>query len=246
MRNYVKRAVLLGVTMAAAQMGLVAPHQSYAQDREFPVLNTLGRYLGVGYTRDGYHAAYDGRMDIVSDRHPASDYRLGGLPHRATPFVSGTPFVHSWQQAPVVTSPSSSGASTKTNINNTGKPAADEKSSTREPASTKASTPEVIETPRPVDPPKPSGPPPSWLKDYLKDESEKSSSGPKDNIETKAIELESSPSDLLLPGDEDSLLPAKGVTYTIIEPGSPSFEPSSIVPLQAPVGNRYHSPLLPR
>ncbi len=53
---------------------------AYSQELEFPILNSIGRYLGVGYTRGGYHAAQDGRLDLVSQLHPPGNYRLGGLP----------------------------------------------------------------------------------------------------------------------------------------------------------------------
>ncbi len=57
-----------------------APLTAVAQDNEFPVLNSIGRYFGVGYTRGGYHAALDGRFDVTTNRHPAACYRPGGLP----------------------------------------------------------------------------------------------------------------------------------------------------------------------
>lgn len=58
----------------------LAPLSAVAQDNEFPVLNSIGRYFGVGYTRGGYHAALDGRFDMSTNSHPASHYRPGGLP----------------------------------------------------------------------------------------------------------------------------------------------------------------------
>lgn len=78
MPKCVKRAVLLGIVLAV-------PHAAWGADSEFPVLNSIGRFWGVGYTRGGYQAALDGRFDIVTNRHPALNYRIGGLPHYSQP-----------------------------------------------------------------------------------------------------------------------------------------------------------------
>lgn len=249
MRKFVKRTVLLGLVLAAPQAGILSAQQGCAQDREFPVMNTIGRYLGVGYTRAGYHAAQDGRMDIVSSRHPASDYRPGGLPVRSMAYVTGTPIIQSWQPPPIVSVPNHSAPAAKSPSKDNDKSTEGGKAPAKEPAASKSLVPEVIETPKPITPPKPSGPPPSWLKDYLNDEkvpSLKEKLSPKDNIETKEIELEKSPSDLQLNDDEASLLPAKGVTYTIIESSSTAVGPSQAVPITSSIINRYRGPQFPR
>lgn len=248
MRKFVKRTVLLGLAVAAPHVGIMSAQQGFAQDREFPVLNTIGRYLGVGYTRAGYHAAQDGRFDIVSSRHPASDYRPSGLPVRSMPYVSGAPIIQSWQAPPIVSAPNYSAPAAKPSGKDNDKPTDRAKTSTKEPAETKSPIAEVIETPKPLTPPKPSGPPPSWLKDYLKDEKEtslKETLSPKDNIETKAIELEKSPSDVLLKEDDSSLLPATGVTFSIIESNSTTLGSAQAVPTTSSNVNRYRGPQLP-
>lgn len=71
MLGNIKRAALLGAV-------LCNPCSGWAQERELPLLNSIGRYLGIGYTRGGYHAPRDGRPDLISQRHPPSHYRPGG------------------------------------------------------------------------------------------------------------------------------------------------------------------------
>lgn len=48
--------------------------QTYANEHGFPALNTIGRYLGVGWSHHTYHSQVDGRFDIISHRHPACAY----------------------------------------------------------------------------------------------------------------------------------------------------------------------------
>ncbi len=45
-----------------------------AQDPDYAILNSLGRFFGIGYTQGGYHAAADGRPNLVSGNHPSSSY----------------------------------------------------------------------------------------------------------------------------------------------------------------------------
>lgn len=65
---------------------LFATGNSFAQERKYPILNSMGRFLGVGYTRGGYHAGANGQFLIVKHRHPASDYRSRAL---AYPYQAG-------------------------------------------------------------------------------------------------------------------------------------------------------------
>ncbi len=260
-----KRAVLLGLVLAVPQL-------TSAQDREFPTLNSIGRYLGVGYTRSGFQAANDGRFDIVSGRHPATDYRAGGLPQRAFQNQHGAPAVLGWQPqqtmqfAPTPTTTTTSPNSATSNAPLTdkeppkgspglGKSPAQETSPSNDPSSRNPRGPEVLETPKPISPPKPDGPPPTWLQDYLREEQGKNtlpSKSSQGNIDFQELDADSSPSDLLLDDSRESLLPAKGVTYTIIEAGQvrepsiappqPTFQPPTYQPTNSNTINRYRSP----
>lgn len=82
-RKLVTRAIVLGAVIGVPQIGI-------SQDQDHPILNSIGRFLGVGYTHGGYHAAADGRFNLVTDRHPAPAYRSGQLlslysPHYGAP-----------------------------------------------------------------------------------------------------------------------------------------------------------------
>lgn len=57
-----------------------------AQDGALSRLNALGRYLGVGYTRGGYHANANRQLPIVKLTHPASNYGSRALSY---PYQSG-------------------------------------------------------------------------------------------------------------------------------------------------------------
>ncbi|MEZ6077034.1 MAG: hypothetical protein R3C56_15605 [Pirellulaceae bacterium] len=144
--KFVERAVLLGIVLAV-------PHAAWGADSEFPVLNSIGRFWGVGYTRGGYHAAQDGRFDIVTNRHPAPNYRPGGLPQYSQPIYSPPPASPSPVVAPTPT------------VQKSG-----DKSSAPKKSEAKPGAPEANELPRPVVPAKPAGPPPRWLEDYLQRE----------------------------------------------------------------------------
>lgn len=60
----------------AALVVLLASRPAVSQEFEFPVLTTAGRILGWGYSHNGYHSARnrDGRLNIVTNRHPAQNY----------------------------------------------------------------------------------------------------------------------------------------------------------------------------
>lgn len=50
-----------------------------AQEHDYPTLNSIGRFLGYGYTNGGYHSGNNGQFDSLKKRHPASSYRSGSL-----------------------------------------------------------------------------------------------------------------------------------------------------------------------
>ncbi len=91
MPKFVKRAAVLSIVWVAAHAAAsqaIAPQAAWGADHEFPVMNSVGRFFGVGYTKGGYHAAQDGRLNAISSRHPAADYRPSGLPPYAQPIYS--------------------------------------------------------------------------------------------------------------------------------------------------------------
>ena len=50
-----------------------------ADDNGHPLLNSVGRFLGIGYTHHGYHASQGGQLNIVKQNHPAANYRSSHL-----------------------------------------------------------------------------------------------------------------------------------------------------------------------
>ncbi len=231
--KFVERAVLLGIVLAV-------PHAAWGADSEFPVLNSIGRFWGVGYTRGGYHAAQDGRFDIVTNRHPAPNYRPGSLPHYSQPIYSPPPASPSPVVAPTPT------------VQKSG-----DKSSAPKKSEAKPGAPEANELPRPVVPAKPAGPPPRWLEDYLQREAAEKAPGEiphsNDNGQPQDDAPESSPSDLLfeLPaeGAQSAIVPRKNVDFSILDASYPinghraraAQEPvqTSVQSLAVPPVNRY-------
>lgn len=59
----------------------VAASPVLGQDFGFPVLNTAGRYFGVGWSHHTYHSTVNGRLNVLDRRHPASDYPSRNLSH---------------------------------------------------------------------------------------------------------------------------------------------------------------------
>jgi hypothetical protein len=234
MATFMKQAILLGLVVAQPLCG-------QAQDHDFPILNSVGRYLGVGYTRGGYHAAYDGRPNVVTDRHPAADYRPGGFQNFQQPAY----YANSMPYGAAIT-PTSPAPMTLNPVGTQPKPTGQSAI-----GSAPGAEPEVLPPPPTQAPTKPTGPPPTWLKDYLQDEQAKqpptATSSPAKNIVPQQPSLdklpapEGSPSDLLLNDTSDDLLPALGVTYSIIEQGAWRTSPAGNAGPTASGSNRYHS-----
>lgn len=240
MPKYLQLTVLLGSVLAGPL------YQVAAADHDFSAFNSIGRYLGIGYTRGGYHAAYDGRPDLVTNRHPASAYRTGGLPYNpAQAYYSGYPQGVVASPAPTVAPQGNRPQATLQILPGQAKPSAS-------PAQPSA---EKVQPPGPVAPANPTEPPPNWLKDYLKQEPVESTPGAASSSDSLRgsdnlldSQSPSSPGDLLLEEQAaDNLLPSLGVTYTIME--RPAANPAA-PPLLTPSvssGNRYLSPpRLPR
>lgn len=125
------------------------PLSAIGQETEFPTINTIGRFLGVGYSHTGYHGRRDGRFDAIERRHPASNYGSNGLLY---------PYDLAYRPVRPMRMPA---------------PAAVHSTPRVAPAMPKiappqpAIEPEQVDTPDPT-PPKPSVPPPQWLKPHLK------------------------------------------------------------------------------
>lgn len=69
--------------VCSLMLGLSTLSAITAQERGFPVANSIGRFLGYGYTRGGYHAASNGQLEVIRNEHPAHRNRSGSLfyPH---------------------------------------------------------------------------------------------------------------------------------------------------------------------
>lgn len=124
--------------------GLVQP--AAAQHREIPIINTVGRFLGYGYTQGGYHSV-TGRPIIQRKLHPASNYRSTGLQYAYQPgYQPVRPRMPTHQPLPAATYGYGQSMSTL------------------------PQQPTVAPQPAPAAstaPPVPKEPPPEWLKKYL-------------------------------------------------------------------------------
>lgn len=163
---------------------------AYSNEFGFPALNTVGRYLGVGWSHHTYHSQVDGRFNIITNRHSACQYPNRTLtniyspdynnypPRQLTNAVAPTFWTPNViPQGMPTTLPESSilesnrkkGAEPKTNVE-------------------EIAPPEETIPAKPFDPPKPIEPPPRWLKPFLEEEKANKASG-------DLIELDRSPSD---------------------------------------------------
>lgn len=247
MPKFVLRSVWLGVVVGAAQA--VAPwgmasRTAWGADHEFPVINSIGRFLGVGYTHGGYHAAQDGRLNVISNRHPAGNYRPGGLPQHTRPLYSAPRSLVGSGPSPLLapvladaTPPTSgragespSDASPSDNFSNKRPPA---------PQAAAAVTPEA--------PTRGSEPPPAWLEEYL----QQAEADKQREVQPHELPLPKEPrsqdripdgssSDLLLDEPSAELEAGHELDFSIIESGFPAPVYQSQIPSNAtrPI-NRY-------
>lgn len=177
---------------------------TFAHDYGFPTLNSVGRYLGVGWSHHTFHSRVDGRFDIISQRHPASAYPSNNLSYVYSPHYNNYPprplgssdQIDFWH-APKTEAPTKAFSPPNTSIlesvpapkPNQSKNNAEELlpppiSDLTEP---RDSADASSASPPPTDPPKPKEPPPNWLKPFLESEKTESVAPP--------IQLEPSPSD---------------------------------------------------
>jgi hypothetical protein len=207
-----KVVLLLGVLISNAQTG-------YTQSSDLPLLNTLGRHLGIGYTRGGYHAAADGRLDAVVANHPSHAYGSQQLFAPYSAHYQPVRTIHAPQNIPSYA------------------PAAPMSGGSSMPGGPRP-------TPAPVDAaPKPTSPPPQWLKEYLQEEDipapralpDPGNVAPEefergddellnDPADASPFDSEGSPSDRLLEDEDDLLLQTPEVSQRIRAPG---FRPSN-------------------
>ncbi len=181
-------AVLSGVCFAQSAM---------AQEHNHPVLNSFGRFWGIGWSQ-GYHSpSADGRFQFVKNNHPANMYASSALTYPYQPGYESIPgqygsMVRTEQAWPQTMLMAPQGASHGAPV-----------------------SPAMVPPPKP----KPIEPPPAWLKPYLKDDqpSDKPAipSIPRDA--EKSGNPEASPSDLPAienkeTADDDLLLPQTNLT----------------------------------
>lgn len=129
---------------------IASPLTGFAQEHEFPTLNTVGRFLGVGFSHTGYHSRIDGRFN--HHNRPASAYGSSALDFPYSP--SYQPF------RPARISPQPQAFTAPTNVVPT-------------PAPEMPTTEDADESSEEIQPeelPKPVGPPPNWLKPYMTEE----------------------------------------------------------------------------
>ncbi len=143
MREKLRWLLIAGLT--------AAPLSASAQEHEFPALNTIGRFLGVGYSSTGYHNRRDGRFDVIKARQPAY-YPSNALSYPYDPAYRPYRPAHVSPAPAFSTQPYTA-------------PAAAPK------AAPELSSDEAEEIqPEEVKPAKPVGPPPQWLKPHLNDD----------------------------------------------------------------------------
>ncbi len=90
--------------------GLVVAPAS-AVDHGLPLLNSAGRYLGVGWSHHSYHSNVSGRSEVLDRAHPASDYPSRCLHHHNADSFSyyPTPGLNHSPSAPYLTPPATLG-----------------------------------------------------------------------------------------------------------------------------------------
>ncbi len=70
MRHFLRYGLYAGIITACIGIN----SNGRADDQGFSRLNAVGRFLGVGYSHNGYHSGSAGRLQIVQQNHPASAY----------------------------------------------------------------------------------------------------------------------------------------------------------------------------
>jgi hypothetical protein len=157
----------------------------------YPLLNSVGRYSGWGWSQHTFHSRVDGRLNIITDRHPACAYGSQALTgiyspsyqnYPARPVVT-SPTTNFWN-APIATDAQSKQHESPS-ISQPEYSLLDSRKKTAAPEQKNGTKKAPADTTLPP-PTKPNQPPPSWLKRYLESES---------NERGEGIESESSPSD---------------------------------------------------
>lgn len=195
----------LGLAVLLSLYGSIAT----ASDYGFPTLNTLGRYLGVGWSHHTYHSPVDGRFDAITNRHPACMYPSNSLSYMYSPDYRNLPsrtqvptHTNGFWNAPIVLEQDSSSSMGSSIVEDrsrgnsglqsgaNGRPKLPPKPSNVEellPPNDDSAGSSSDATAKPKQPERPSEPAPGWLKPYLEKEPGKSSDD--------SLELDASPSD---------------------------------------------------
>ena len=178
----------IAIIFIALCASTAAVQPALAQKREVPIVNSIGRFFGYGYTQAGYHSA-KGRHYIARQRHPASNYASRNLQYAYQPSYQPTrPYI---PNHPLPTMNYNSGVMSG-GIQNRG-----------------GATPQSTEAETQDSPTAPKEPPPEWLKQYLDNKNkEQSQSEELERPEPKSSETPS-PSDQnfdLLESPDDTLL----------------------------------------
>lgn len=195
----------LGIALSLMLVSSVAS----AGDYGFPALNTVGRYLGVGWSHHTYHSRVDGRFDVITNRHPASAYPSTALNHIYSPgYVNLPERPYDPSGANFWGAPIAAVQPNMTSIQSNGS-VPQPKRAPEEVKAVEQLPPKA--QPKPQQPPKPMEPPPNWLKPYLDSQ--------KKQAEGETIELERSPSDIKAPQLDD---PLKSEDRSARLPGAPN------------------------
>ncbi len=197
-----RRFTLLISRSALAVLVVVgAARTIHADESNHPVLNSFGRFWGVGWSH-GYHSpTADGRFQAIKDRHPASMYASSALTYPYQSNYASTPSLQGSMVNPVETwpyfgsvSPEGAGSSEGAGM-----------------------TTPIMPPTKKLTPAKPAEPPPAWLKPYLR-EGQDSKASPEHSLPNASQDdprRESSPSDVRDQDqnrDDDLLLPQTNLT----------------------------------
>ncbi len=192
-----KRIFLLSVGV-----GLSLTSSANAQ-HNYPTMNAMGRFLGIGWNH-GYHSGqYDGRFQAIKDKHPAEMYASRSLLYPFHASYSAHGFVQPMHGHAHSFLPSYQATGMQSvNVDGTG-------------VQTNHSSPGLA----PPMPTIPAEPAPTWLRPFLKDESQQLGEEPVDLVPAEKLEEvvpeELSPSDRAKeksPDDDDLLLPSVRLT----------------------------------
>jgi hypothetical protein len=191
--------------LSTVWIGLLATQCSLAQEHNFPTLNTVGRFFGVGWSH-GYHSkTIDGRYEIHKQNHPANMYPSRALQYPYDPNYAAAQVNYAPAHQPCAYGQVPSGLQPGMNSSNV----------VRQPSG-KTPVPNAPQVP--AVPPKPIEPPPAWLRPYLNEDGKRGELQNEQSLNEQREEVaprEPSPSDKAKDKDDDDLLlPQSNLTPT--------------------------------